>query len=298
MGMNRRGEIDRLAKIADPEVGVITNVARAHLEGLGGLREVTQAKAELLPHLSKDELAILNADDPATKILKKSCRCRLVTFGVSPDASVRLMSQQVDGMKGISFAVKIRGRTVSFRIPILGRQNIGNAMAAIAVADHFGIPPEEMKRVLADFRTGSKRMEVFQLSKGVHLINDSYNANPDSMTASLEFLKEAVKNRRRVAILGDMLELGTYAARFHREIGAKAAEKGVKFLVAVGPHAGDVVRGARQAGMAQKATMAFRTLEDALADIPSKIQRGDVILIKGSRGMGMDRMTEGLKDVL
>ena len=287
MGMNRPGEIDRLAEIAAPEIGVITNVARAHLEGLGSLARVARAKAELLPRLPKKGLAVLNADDLSFARLKKFVHCRMAAFGSKRGAAVRLLSSRVDDLKGVVFTADLHGKRVSFRMPVLGRHNISNALAAIAVADHLGVPAAKMKKALSTFRTLAKRMEIVSLAKGIDLINDCYNANPDSTAASLEFLREAGSGRRRVAVLGEMLELGPFAAEAHREIGMKGA-LAADLLFAVGEHAEEMMRGFRGKGRA------FETVEAVIPEIVKALRPGDLVLIKGSRGMKMERVTEAL----
>lgn len=295
MGMNRPGEIDRLSGIAGPEAGVITNIARAHLEGLGSLARIAQAKFEMLSHLPEEGLAVLNADDPLIQKMKKQSRVPMVTFGRKKRASYRSSHEKVLGLKGIGFFTNLHGQKVSFKLPVPGLHNISNALAAIAVADHLGVPVSGMKKALAGFHLEKKRMEVVSLGK-IDVINDCYNANPDSMEAALSFLKETGSGRRRVAILGDMLELGSHSARLHREVGAHALESGINLLLAVGDRAGEVVRGALRRGPKTLSAKAFATVEAAKAAVLDSIRPGDLILIKGSRGMKMEKITEALQE--
>jgi UDP-N-acetylmuramoyl-tripeptide--D-alanyl-D-alanine ligase len=291
IGMNRLGEIDRLAEIAAPQVGVITNVARAHLEGLGSLARVARAKGELLGRLPREGLAVLNRDDPSYPRLKRGVRSRLATFGRRRGATVRLLFSRVEDLRGISFVASVKGKRERIRMPVLGGHNIANALAAIAVGDFLKIPVSKMRKALRSFHTLSKRMEIVPLPKGIDLINDCYNANPDSTAASLAFLKEAGAGRRRVAILGEMLELGSFATRAHREIGMKTA-RAADLLFAVGEHAGEMMKGFRRRGGV------FETVEAAIPEIVKALRPGDLVLIKGSRGMQMERITEALKNVL
>lgn len=297
MGMNRPGEIDRLARIAEPRIGVITNIARAHLAGLGSLSRIARAKAELLAHIPKEGVAVLNADDPYLKKIKVSSR--RVTFGRKRLATFRATEEKVlgrTGLGGLSFAVKIRGKKEVFRLPVIGLHNISNALAAIAVADHLGVPPVDMRRALASFQTEKKRMEVLSLPGGIDLINDCYNANPDSMAAALRFFKESSPSgRRRVAILGDMLELGEQSVRWHRELGAQASRQDVNLLFAVGSHAGDILRGIGPKARKKMRTFVFGSVEEAAPVIARSLRSGDIVLIKGSRGMKMERITEILQ---
>lgn len=301
MGMNRLGEIGRLAEIASPSVGVVTSVARAHLEGLGGLANVARAKGELIARLPEGGLAVLNADASGggrfTPRLARTARrrgARAATFGLSPEADYRAVRVKAEGLKGVRFAARVRGKSAAFSLGVPGLHNVSNALAAIAVGDRFDVPVSKMNAALVRFRGGSKRMEVVRLAKGIDVVNDCYNANPDSAEASLHFLKDLGPRRRRVAVLGEMLELGRWAASCHREVGGAAARSGVKLLFAVGPHAEDLVKGARRAGLAKSASFSFGQVEESLPMIRSLLKAKDVVLVKGSRGMKMERVTEAL----
>lgn len=298
MGMNRPGEIDRLAEIAAPSVGVITNVARAHLEGLGGLAGVAKAKGELLDRLTPGGLAVLNRDDRFFNRLKKRAlrhRARVVSFGAGSGSDYRAVEAKTIDLKGLRFTAILRGRRTVFRMPVIGRHNVSNALAALAVGDRFEVPVAKMRGAIGRFRAMSKRMEVVTLPRGTAVINDCYNANPDSMAASLDFLKEAAGRRRTVAVLGDMLELGSAAAEAHREVGVQAARAGVSLLVAAGPHAKEVVAGARRAGLPPARGFVVNSAEASIPLVRSLVRPGDIVLIKGSRGMKMERVTEGLQ---
>jgi UDP-N-acetylmuramoyl-tripeptide--D-alanyl-D-alanine ligase len=297
MGMNRLGEIDRLAEIAEPQAGLVTTVARAHLEGLGGLSNVARAKGELLARLPEGGLAVLNADAPFAASLAKTARSRkakVVTFGIQKAADCRATSVQTEGLKGVRFSARVGGKRHSFRLGIPGRHNVYNALAALVIGEHFQVPAKKMKSALAKFHAGSKRMEVVRLPKGIDVINDCYNANPDSTEASLTFLKDLGRSRRRIAVLGEMLELGRWAARSHREVGGVAAKSGVKVLFAVGPHAPDLVRGARASGLSKACAFSFGDVEESLPVIKSLLKPKDIVLVKGSRGMRMERITSAL----
>ncbi|HEX5037228.1 MAG TPA: UDP-N-acetylmuramoyl-tripeptide--D-alanyl-D-alanine ligase [bacterium] len=297
MGMNRLGEIDRLAQIAEPQVGLVTSVARAHLEGLGGLSNVARAKGELIGRLPEGGLAVLNADAPFAPQLAKTARGRkakVVTFGVDKPATYRATGVKTEGLKGVRFTARVSGKRHSFRLGVPGRHNVYNALAALAIGEHFEVPAAKMKAALAKFDAGSKRMEVLRLPKGIDVINDCYNANPDSTEASLRFLKDLGRSRRRVAVLGEMLELGRWAAQSHREVGGVAAKSGVKVLFAVGPHASDLVRGARGAGLSKACAFSFGDVEESLPVIKSLLKPKDIVLVKGSRGMRMERITSAL----
>lgn len=301
MGMNRPGEIDRLAEVAEPSVSVITTIARAHLEGLGGLVNVAKAKGELLDRLPAGGLAVLPADNVYFDILAARARkrgARVESFGLKKGSDYRALSSRMEGLRAIAFEAAWEGRRESFRMSVAGRHNALNALAAIAVADHFQVPVAGIKKALAGFRMGAKRMEIVSLRGGVEVINDCYNANPDSTIASLDFLHDLAlwkKKGRNVVVIGEMLELGAFAKKSHEEVGRRAAQAGAGLLIAVGPHSKDVAAGARRAGLASSHAYALADVEEALPLLKSLLRKGDLVLVKGSRGMKMERITEGLK---
>ena len=291
MGMNAPGEIDRLAEIAGPEVGVITNIGRAHLAGLKDLSGVAAAKGELLGRLPSNGLAILNADDPYVLALAKRKHVRVMTFG-QKRGDLRAGKIKSLGLKGSRFSVAGAGLkpapTVTLRVP--GRQNISNALAALAVGSHYGVGVAKMKQALAAFHMPAKRMESIKMG-GVQIINDTYNANPDSMKAALILLSECPA-RRRIAVLGDMLELGDYAAQGHQDLGAEINSLGIDWVMAVGQWSKQVVQGVTRS---KTQAAAFLDVAGLLAHWPVSLRKGDLVLIKGSRGMQMERVTEFLR---
>ncbi len=296
MGMNHPGEIDRLAAITAPDIGVITNVARAHLEGLGTLARVAQAKGELLNRLSKTGLAVLNADESSFPALKKRARSRVTTFGKTQKASVRLLNLTKSGLNGIAFRARLGGHEQRLKLSVPGRHNALNALAAAAVGLELHISPAQIAKGLKAYRSVSQRMEILPGAKKTLIINDCYNSNPDSASAALQFLKEADSPKaRRVAILGEMLELGKDSARLHRELGRVAAGSGVELLCAIGPHAAEVVSGFRGLRKTKKVLLAFSNAEEALPVLLRHIYPRDLVLIKGSRGMKLERVTEALQ---
>lgn len=297
MGMNHPGEIDRLAEIAGPQVGVITNIARAHLEGMGNLSRVARAKGELLARLPEGGLCVLNKEDAyfmtLKKLAQKKAKRPVKTFG-KKTGDYHCLSIKMDALKGTHILAKVRSKKLKLRLNLLGQHNVSNALAAVAVADSLGIPLSHIKKGLESYRPASKRMEVVSLLRKIDVINDCYNANPDSMIASLDFFKTVSVKRRHVAILGEMFEIGPQAAKYHREIGVKAGQSGVNLLFAVGEHATDMVRGARK-NMKAASCFAFDSLEEALPSILLRLLSHDLVLVKGSRGMRMERVTEELK---
>ncbi len=288
-GMNHPGEIRRLAEIGAPRYGLITNVGRAHLQGLGRVRGVARAKGELIEALPADGVSFLNRDDRFYSFLRDRSLSPVVSFGWGRGAEVRGGDLRMEGIRSLRFRVSLGGRSVPFSLSATGRHNGTNALAAIAVADHLGIPTRSIQEALTRFHPESSRMEVVKRKKWI-VINDAYNANPDSMARALEFLAEMGRKegRRTVAILGDMLELGRHARLAHREVGRKVADLGIQLLIAIGPHSREIVKGACPVGVSP--SYHFRKLEEAKAALPSLLHTGDLILIKGSRGMQMERI--------
>ncbi len=287
MGMNHPGEISRLAKMARPEVGLITNVGPVHLEFLESVEGVASAKGELLDFLHEKDLAVLNADDPLVMGQRLRTRGRLITYGLGQYADVRAREMRSD-MTGSVFVLD---DGTEFRLNILGEHHVMNALAAIAVGMDYGIPIDDIREALAAVKLGDMRMEVQSIG-GITLINDAYNANPDSVRVALSTLTAAQGEGRRIAVLGDMLELGESTVDAHREIGAVAA--GCDVLVAVGERAHDLASGARESGMNPENVHECGATHDAGCLLPGLIRDGDMILVKGSRGMKMEDIVADL----
>ncbi len=299
MGMNLPGEISRLAEIASPTVGVITNIGPAHLAGLKSVAGVARAKGELLDRLPRLGVAVLPYDSPFFRTLKRRSVSDLVSFGWKRKATVRAEKIQPKGLKGVRFWVRMHGELLSFYMKLLGRHNVTNALVALAVADRFGLSVRQMQRGLLSVVPPQSRMEIFSCGDSV-VINDTYNANPESMTQALQFLGEIFssflkrKRPRRVAILGDMLELGRQSVTAHRQIGRKAAQA-ADLLIAVGRYAPAVRQGASGAKLAGK-IFTFPQVEKLLPQLSHLLKKDDRILVKGSRGMKMERVIEAIRE--
>ena len=292
MGTNAPGEIAALAAIAEPNVAVITNVGRSHLDGLGSVEGVAHAKAELLDGLKPDGVAFLNADDPWFQFLSRRWEGRTVAYGFSGGASFR--ARRLRRLKqGQSFTI---GRDMRVRLRIPGRHNVWNALAALAVAEHFGLDLAAAVARLNEFQPPAMRYEVRHI-RGVTVVSDCYNANPDSMRAALETFgcTPPRGGGRRVAVLGDMLELGPESERLHDGIGAQAARAGLDALWAVGGYARCVADAAEKGGVAGPVVHA-PSLEDVTPQILEYLRSGDVLLVKGSRSMRMERLVERFRD--
>ena len=291
MGTNAPGEIAALAAVAEPDVGIITNVGRSHLEGLGSEEGVAQAKAELLDWLNSRGTVFLNLDNHWFGFLANRCRTRMISFGLGAKADFR--GTDVRRLQhGYSFVAGGRAR-VRLRVP--GRHNVWNALAALAVARHFGVDLAGAASRLENFHLPLMRCEMRAIH-GVTVISDCYNANPDSMHAALEMFGRVAAKGRRVAVLGDMLELGAESERLHQGLGADAAGAGVDALWTVGEYARSVASAAEKGGFGGPISHAGR-LEDVVGQICEFLQPGDTLLVKGSRSMRMERLVEQFRDM-
>lgn len=290
MGMSARGEIDTLSRLIRPTVGVITNIGPAHLEFLGSLDAIAQAKGELLDNLGPDSTAVLNADDPYCSTLKKKCPGTVVTFGIETEADVRALDIR-QGTDCTELLLRTAGSTAEVRLRVLGKHNVYNAVAAAAAAFAIGMPLDAVQQGLNDFTPVSMRSEIKQL-QGRIVLADYYNANPASMEAALVTLMSLAPGARAIAVLGDMLELGKRAEEAHRAIGATAAKLGVSGLIAIGSLAKQIAAGAIEAGLPKDRVLQPKTHEEAAALLRTLSRPGDAVLVKGSRGMKMEKILE------
>jgi UDP-N-acetylmuramoyl-tripeptide--D-alanyl-D-alanine ligase len=295
MGMYTEGEIARLAEIARPEVGVVLAVHSTHLERAGSLEAIARAKTELPAALPSNGLAVLNADDTRVAAMAGVTRARVITFGVETDADVRATEVGSLGLRGTTFRLRAPWGDRVLRSATPGRHLVPHALAAAAVAEWLGVSLDEVEAALAAGSHAAHRMAIVEATGGATVVDDSYNASPVSVAAALDFLAETPlsNGRRRLAVLGDMLELGPDEERLHREIGSRAAGV-LDGLLAVGERGAWIAEAARAAGLAPVATAAdaqeaVEVLERTLAPSP-----GDLLLVKGSRGIGLDRLVAEL----
>jgi len=293
MGMSVPGEIARLTQIAQPNVGVITNVAAAHLEGVGGLAGVAAAKGELYAGLSPDSVAVVNADDAnIRRIAIPLIRGKRISFGRSEDADVRIAAAKTSE-KGLELTIDVFGELCTVFLPLFGQHNAMNAAAAMACAAALELPMGKVSEMLAAVSVPGGRLRVMRnlsisTGKCVNVIDDTYNANPASVAAALDAQKDLAGGSRRLAALGDMLELGTSAAQLHRQVGEAAQGAGVTGVYALGDCSEHVAKGMGAGGAAFKD---LRALVDALK---VELEDGDWLLVKESRGMRMERVIDGL----
>jgi UDP-N-acetylmuramoyl-tripeptide--D-alanyl-D-alanine ligase len=293
MGMNRAGEIARLSEIACPDYAVITNIGPAHLEGFGGsLAGVAAAKAELFTGLSREAIIAVNLDDEWVRRLATVFAGRQITFGSDAEVCARAV---VDlGSDGIAFDLVVAERVAKVRLRCIGQHNVTNALAAAAIGHAMGLDLEVIARGLERTVASTMRMQVTRLPNGVTLINDAYNANPSSVEAALLALRRF--SGRPVVVLGEMWELGDEARRAHRFIGERAAALGVQQLFLMGAQAEAVAAGACAAGMRTEAIHVCGSHAEVAGAVAAGWQPGDIVLVKGSRGMEMEevvRLLEG-----
>jgi UDP-N-acetylmuramoyl-tripeptide--D-alanyl-D-alanine ligase len=295
MGVDHQGQTTRLCEIVRPTIGLITNIGPDHLEFFGGMEGSAQAKAELLDMLPPNGTAVLNADDPYFDYLAARARCRVVSFGRLERAHVRAINVASDARKGTTFGLLLPGKSrptpVVIKVP--GMHNVTNALAAAAVGFSLNLTGVMIAQGLAKFRPAAMRSQVVT-HHGVQIINDCYNANPASMQAALQLLAEWNPARERIAVLGDMLELGRDAQPMHRDVGRFAAGLGLSQLIVCGQLGREIAVGARQEGMSQTAILEVADAAGAADLLKKSVRRGDVVLVKASRGMRMEQIVQGL----
>jgi UDP-N-acetylmuramoyl-tripeptide--D-alanyl-D-alanine ligase len=288
MGERFPGDVASLCRIAVPEVGAVTNVGLAHAEHLGGPEGVAAAMAELLEALPAGGLAVLNADDMWTPWLAERTAARVVTVGVNGDADEVIEALDTDEALSASFTLG----GVRYRVPLRGAHQATNAAMAVVVARHFGIDADDIAYSLHHAASSRWRMEIDVSPGGVTVVNDSYNANPASMEAALRALAHLRIDGRRIAVLGDMRELGVHEQASHAAVGELAGELGVDLVVGVG---GGGARIAEAAGRTVVA-VAVTDAEAALAAVRAEVAAGDAVLVKASRALGLERVAAGLLD--
>ena len=288
MGMNRPGEIARLAEIVQPRVGLVTAVAEAHLEGLGSIDAVARAKGELYQALGKDAVAIVNARDAWCVRAAEGTKARVLRVGVGKGADVSVEGIRRTGVAGFAATLHLGGKPFDLRLRALGRHEVWNAALAVAVLDALGLDPAAGIAALERYAGMPGRLAWRVTAAGVNVIDDAYNANPASMRAALETLAEVGQGARRIAVLGDMRELGGSAAALHERIGQTAAELDTDVLLAVGSYADEVARGFGD-GVVTAGDCA-----DILDTLTKMVRPGDWVLVKGSHSMHMERAVAAL----
>jgi UDP-N-acetylmuramoyl-tripeptide--D-alanyl-D-alanine ligase len=290
MGMSHAGEIRALAKIAQPEIGVITNVAPVHLEFFDSLAGIARAKYELVESLPSSGTVVLNADDEYVSQFGRDLKGRVIKYGTQAIADVRAANIHSRGADGSEFDVIICGTREQARLPLVGEHNVLNGLAAVAVGCALGLKPSEAVAALATLVPADKRGQVVQVGN-ITVINDCYNSNPKALNAMVDALA-AMKATRRIVVAGEMLELGPAGEEMHREAGRHIGEKGIDILVGVRGLAQPMVEGARQAGARAEFVA---TPEEAGEWLAREARDGDVVLLKASRGVKLEKALETWK---
>jgi UDP-N-acetylmuramoyl-tripeptide--D-alanyl-D-alanine ligase len=290
LGADRPGEIAELAELCRPQIGVITRIGEAHLGGFGNRQKIAEAKAELLQALPEEGLAVLNGDDAELVRLRQRSRAKILWVGrgsqcdlsaTNIKSSGGLLSLDVDGQR--------------LHVPVWGRHHVTSILAAYAVGKSYGVPAAQIAEALAEFEPPPMRCEVAEVGRA-KVINDAYNASPTAMRAALELLRDFEAPGRRIVVCGDMRELGGEAAQLHRELGTEVVTLcGADLLLACGDHADDVVAGARAAGMPSERSIACRDPLDAVPHVRRTLGAGDVVLVKGSRAVALERIIAALQ---
>ncbi|MBI5435366.1 MAG: UDP-N-acetylmuramoyl-tripeptide--D-alanyl-D-alanine ligase [Planctomycetes bacterium] len=291
MGTNGPGEIAQLARIARPTGAIITNIGPAHLQGLGSIEGVAREKCDLFAALPREAFAVLNLDSRHHELLRDSTVARVITISVDGEGELNATELHFDS--GFT-TFRLNGDEVA--MPLLGKHNVSNLLAALAACRGIGLDLRDVLPAVARLTGGRQRMERHAIGDLV-VIDDSYNANPDSARAAVRVLAGLHGHARRVFVLGDMLELGPTAPELHHKLGEEVAHAGIDLFVLVGELAECAASGALIAGMPKSRVLHFATVEDAEREFPSLLASGDVALIKGSRRMSLERLTRRLEEL-
>ncbi len=295
LGMRGFGEIKRLSMIAQPDIALITNIGISHMERLGSKQNILKAKLEILEGLNEKGILVLNGDDSLLRALDGLTEYDIRFYGIMDKADYNAYDIKSQGERGTVFNTVIEGYEYQVYVPLPGMHNIYNALAAIAVGIELNIPPEAVINGIAEAKASELRLNIMEIGD-IKVINDAYNACPDSMKASLDILSEAEGKNKKIAVLGDMLELGENEKNEHVEIGRYAAGKNIDLIVTVGQIALHIARGAVEAGFEKSLVYTFENTDGALLFLYENIEKNDVILIKGSRYMKMEYIIEKLKE--
>ena len=294
MGADKRGDIKYLTSIAKPNIAVLTAIGHSHIEFFGSIENIVKEKTSILGDLKNDDWAIINRDDKNLAGAIKNCKTKLKTFGQSEDAEVRISNIKISKKNdeyGTSFKLSYGGSEVPMFLPsVLGWQHAQAAATAAAVALALGRNLVEIGEALQNYRTARGRTNLILGVKNSFIIDDTYNSSPQSSKAALEILAEMPSDGRKIAVFGDMLELGKVSDAAHRAVGKKLVELGIEYLFVVGERSRDIARGAKEAGMSDDKIYHFPYTMEAGVFLQERLKQGDVVLIKGSRGSKMEQV--------
>ncbi len=306
VGVSQRGEMRRLGEILSPDMALLTNIGEAHLADLKNVNVVAGEKMELFRSLKKEGTMIINMDDPLIASMAGELKRRRITYGTDKNADVVLKSyvlnedngSHAEPVKGTEFLVSVRGRECKGRLNAIGKPNLLNALSAIAAATALNIECEQIMEGLRRFVPLKGRMQIISLNNGIKMIDDTYNANPSSVEHSLKTLLQVKCKGKRLAVLGDMLDLGDETARAHREIGKLVSALEVDHLFLVGKYGAELAKSAIEGGMDLNRVKVVGKKEDVVSELMDVLEEKDCILVKGSRGMKMEDIVESLKENL
>ncbi|MGE5329206.1 MAG: UDP-N-acetylmuramoyl-tripeptide--D-alanyl-D-alanine ligase [Deltaproteobacteria bacterium] len=291
MGMSGMGEISTLSKIAKPHIAVITNIGLAHIGKLGSKQNILKAKAEIFDGMDEDGIAVLNADDSMLLELRNFINRNITYVGLFEEAELKAYNIKVDESLNTNFNIKIKDKEYLFKISVPGMHNVYNALAAIAIGLRFRIPVEQMIDAIESYKPEKMRMNIVKLNNNIKVLNDTYNANPNSMEEALKVMHQ-MPGARKIAVLGDMLELGEWTRQAHLDIGKNVVKNGINHLVTLGENSRFIAEGAAMLGMSQRKISTCNNIEEANAYLSKLVREGDVILVKGSRGMKMEGIVD------
>ena len=295
MGMNSIGEIKSLSTIVKPSIAVITNIGSAHIEKLGSRDNILKAKLEVLNYFTSEDIAILNGDDDMLSSVKDNC-LNIVRVGTEVGNHIYAKDIRTMDDKGVEFSTYINGDFHDFYIPIIGTHNVYNALFAIAVGMSMGMDIDKIKKGLVNFVGVRMRMEPIIINSGIKIINDAYNANPESMSAAIEVMSNLHSRNRKVLVLADMLEQGDYARKSHYKIGALVAKNNIDILIAIGEESKATVEGALDHGMEKSKVYHFMDNDHVVNRINDILMPFDTVLFKGSRAAALEEIVEFLRE--
>jgi len=295
MGMSGLDEIKRLSAIAQPQIGVITNIGESHIENLGSKEGIRKAKMEITSFMKKDDLLIVNGDDPYLTMEKDTLSVTKIMVGEGSNCDLNLKSYTLNNENGSVFKVNYHGNLLEFRLQVPGYHNIQNALLAIAVGLHLGLDLDEVKRGITKYEGSKMRLNIYEVGEKIRVIDDAYNASPDSMKAALAVLGN-YKHEKKIAVLGDMLEMGEFGVDAHKLIGTKAQEYGVDYLFLYGDMMEYAVKTACEAGITPNNIVHSTNRETLSKKLIEVLEPDSVILFKGSRGMEMEYFIGQVKE--
>lgn len=295
MGMSAKGEIRKLASIAEPNEGVITNVNPVHLEFFDSIDGIAEAKAELLEGLTEPRVAYLNNDDSRVRAMARKFSGKIVTYGVKSVAAFKVQQLEDLGLGGTAFTVHHGRRDVNFVLPLLGTHNVANALAAVAVGVSHEVPWEDIRTAVAEMKPEKMRGEVIKFQEGFAVVDDSYNSNPKALTEMIRFLGRLPGYSRKIVVAGEMLELGPESGELHRACGKEAAKIDAALIVGVQGETRSLLDGAREAGVEDDRLRFAADAVQAGELLASTVKSGDVVLIKGSRGVKLEQALNTLR---